>query len=100
LINTPNFPEYTSGHVAYSSAVGRMLRLVFKTDKVTFTVTALNPLALQKTRTYTRLSQAVEETIDARVYVGIHFRHSDVVAREQGKRIAQWAFKHFLHPRK
>jgi hypothetical protein len=77
-----------------------MLRLWFKTDKVTFTVTALNPLAIQKTRTYTRLSEAVQETVDARVYVGIHFRNSDVVARDQGKRIAHWAFKHFLRPLK
>jgi hypothetical protein len=100
LINTPSFPEYTSGHVTYSSAVARMLRLWFKTDKVTFTVTALNPLAIQKTRTYTRLSEAVQETVDARVYVGIHFRNSDVVARDQGKRIAHWAFKHFLRPLK
>ena len=100
LINTPNFPEYTSGHVTYSSAVARMLKLFFKTDKVTFTVTSLNPLAVQKTQTYTRLSDAVKETIDARVYVGIHFRNSDVVAREQGKQIAQWAFKHFLRPLK
>ena len=98
LINTPNFPEYTSGHVAYSDAVGRILKLFSKTDHVTFTVTALNPLATQKTRTYTRISDAVEETIDARVYVGIHFRNSDVVARDQGKRIAHWTFKHFLRP--
>jgi hypothetical protein len=98
LINTPNFPEYTSGHVAYSGAVGRILKLFFKTDQVTFTVTALNPLAVQKTRTYTRISDAVEETVDARVYVGIHFRHSDEVARDQGKRIAHWTFKHFLRP--
>lgn len=63
LINTPNFPEYTSGHVAYSSTVARILKLFFKTDQVTFTVTALNPLAVQKTRTYTYLSDAVDETI-------------------------------------
>ena len=86
--------------MTYSSAVARMLKLFFKTDKVTFTVTSLNPLAVQKTQTYTRLSDAVEETIDARVYVGIHFRNSDVVGRDQGKQIAQWAFKHFLRPLK
>jgi hypothetical protein len=100
LINTPNFPEYTSGHVTYSSAAARILKLFFKTDQVTFTVTSTNPLAVQKTRTYTYLSDAVDETVDARVYVGIHFRNSDVVGGEQGKRIAKWAFKHFLRPLK
>lgn len=43
-------------------------------------------------------ADAVEETVDVRVYVGIHFRNSDVVAQEQGKRIAHWTFKHFLRP--
>jgi hypothetical protein len=100
LINTPSFPEYTSGHVTYSAAVARILKLWFKTDHVTFTVTSTNPLAIQKTRTYTRLSDAVAETVDARVYTGIHFRNSDLVGRDQGKRIAKWAFKYFLQPLK
>ncbi|MGE0825831.1 MAG: vanadium-dependent haloperoxidase [Candidatus Binatia bacterium] len=98
LINTPSFPEYTSGHVTYSGAVGRILKLFFKTDKVPFTVTSSNPLAEHKTRTYTRFSYAVEETIDARVYSGIHFRNSDVVGRDQGKKAANWTFKYFLRP--
>ena len=100
LINTPYFLEYTSGHVTYSSAVARVLKLFFKTDQVTFTVTSNNPLARQRTRTYTYLSDAVDETIDSRVYVGIHFRNSDLVGREQGKRVARWTFKHFLRPLK
>jgi hypothetical protein len=78
--------------------VARILKLFFKTDQVTFTVASNNPLAVQKTRTYTHLSDAVDETIDARVYVGIHFRTSDLVGREQGRRVAKWAFKHFLRP--
>lgn len=98
LINTPSFPEYTSGHVTYSGAVGRILKLFFKTDQIPFSVTSSNPLATQKARNYTHFSDAVEETIDARVYAGIHFRTSDVVGRDQGKRVAHWAFKRFLRP--
>jgi hypothetical protein len=98
LINTPNFPEYTSGHVTYSGAAARILKLLLKTNKVTFSVTTTNSLALQKTRTYTRLSDAVDETVDARVYAGIHFRTADIVGREQGERVARWTFKHFLRP--
>jgi hypothetical protein len=82
----------------YDVAVARILKLWLKTDHVTFTVTSTNPLAVQKTRPYSRLSDAVQETIDARVYVGIHFRNSDLVSRKQGKRVAYWAFKHFLRP--
>lgn len=98
LINTPNFPEYTSGHASTSGAVSHMLRLFFGTDELTFQMTTTNAHALQKTRTFTRFSQAENEVINARVYVGIHYRNSDRVARTQGLRVANWVFKHFFRP--
>lgn len=98
LINTPNFPEYPSGHADISGAVSHMLRLFFGRDELTFQMTTTNALATQKTRTFTHFSQAEHEVIDARVYVGIHYRHSDVVAAAQGRRVANWVFRHTLRP--
>jgi hypothetical protein len=98
LINTPNFPEYPSGHADVSGAVSHMLRLFFGTDELTFQMTTTNALAPQKTRTFTRFSQAEQEVIDARVYVGIHYRNSDTTAGAQGRRVANWAFSHTLRP--
>lgn len=98
LINTPNFPEYPSGHADISGAVSHMLRLFFGRDELTFQMTTANALATQKTRTFTHFSQAEQEVIDARVYVGIHYRHSDVVAGAQGRRVANWVFRHTLRP--
>jgi PAP2 superfamily len=98
LINTPNFPEYPSGHADVSGAVSHMLRLFFGSDELTFQMTTTNALAPQKTRTFTRFSQAEHEVINARVYVGIHYRNSDTTARAQGVRVANWVFKHSLRP--
>jgi hypothetical protein len=98
LINTPNFPEYPSGHADVSGAVSHMLRLFFGSDELTFQMTTTNPLALQKTRTFTRFSQAEQEVINARVYVGIHYRNSDTTARAQGRRVSNWVFKHYFRP--
>ena len=98
LINTPNFPEYPSGHADVSGAVSHMLRLFFGSDELTFQMTTTNALAPQKTRTFTRFSQAEQEVINARVYVGIHYRNSDTSARAQGVRVANWVFKHSLRP--
>jgi hypothetical protein len=98
LINTPNFPEYPSGHADVSGAVSHMLRLFFGTDELTFQMTTTNALAPQKTRTFTRFSQAEQEVIDARVYVGIHYRNSDTTAGAQGRRVANWVFSHTLRP--
>jgi hypothetical protein len=98
LINTPNFPEYPSGHADVSGAVSHMLQLFFGSDELTFQMTTTNALAPQKTRTFTRFSQAEQEVINARVYVGIHYRNSDTTARAQGRRVSNWVFKHYFRP--
>ena len=98
LINTPNYPDYTSGANNITGAMTRTLALFFKTDKVTFSVTSAYPLAVQKTRTYTRFSDAAQDVVNARIYLGIHFRTADTVARRQGRSVATWAFEHFLRP--
>jgi PAP2 superfamily len=98
LINTPNFPEYPSGHASVSGAVSHMLRLFFGSDQLNFQMTTTNPSATQKTRTFVRFSQAEAEVVNARVYVGIHFRNSDRAARAQGLRVADWVFKNYLRP--
>jgi hypothetical protein len=98
LINTPNFPEYPSGHADISAATSHMLQLFFASDVLSFQMTTTNALALQKTRAFTHLSQAEQEVVDARVYSGIHYRNSDTSAREQGRRVAKWVFKHYFRP--
>jgi len=98
LINTPNFPEYPSGHAAISGAISHVLRLFFHSDVLSFEMTTTNPMALQKTRTFTSLSQAEQEVVDARVYVGIHYRNSDTTAREQGRHVSNWVFKYYFRP--
>ena len=98
LINTPNFPEYPSGHASISGAISHVLRLFFHANELNFQMTTTNANAPQKTRTFTRFSQAEDEVVDARVYVGIHYRHSDLAARTQGLRVANWVFKNYFRP--
>jgi len=98
LINTPNFPEYPSGHADISGAITHMLRLFFGTDDLAFQMTSTVALAPQKTRSFTSFSQAEQEVIDARVYVGIHYRNSDTTAEAQGRTVANWVFRHTLRP--
>ena len=98
LIVNPNYPDYTSGANNLSGSATRMLALFFGTDEVPFSITSNFPLAIQKTRTYSRFSDAADDVVNARVYLGIHFRFADTVARKQGKRVADWAFSHVLRP--
>ena len=98
LINNPNYPDYTSGANSVTGAMTRTLELFFGTDKVAFEVTTLAPQAVQKVRKYSRFSDAARDVVDARIFLGIHFRFADPVARTQGRRVADWTFNHFLLP--
>src|SRR5262245_24969078 len=99
LINTPNYPSYTSGANNFTSAVTRSLELFFGTDAITYNVTWVstgNPAPTNTTRTYSSLSAAMDDVVIARVWEGIHWHFDDEVARRTGKRSADWAFSHVM----
>jgi hypothetical protein len=98
LLNTPNYPEYTSGANNAVGALTRTLQLFFGTDHLTFTVFSQHPLANPNTLTYHRFSDLAEDTVDVRIYQGIHFRFGDTKGRKQGRQVARWVFRHFLQP--
>ena len=98
LIATPPYPDYSSGANNLTGAFTGILELFFGTDNVAFAVTSTAPLAVQKTRNYTRFSQAAAEVVEARILLGIHFRSADEVARTQGSHVAHWVFMRFLRP--
>ncbi len=99
LYANPAYPDYTSGANAFASAATRALTLFFGTDHMTFSVTTTNSgPTVQDTRTYERFADAAQDVVDARIYMGIHFRFADEAARKQGRQVANWAFKNFLRP--
>jgi hypothetical protein len=96
---TPGFPDHPSGHSCGSSAIVHTLQDFFGTDKVTFTVTSnkCSPAPCPP-RTFDRLSDALNEVIDARVWGGIHFRTADVQGAVLGKKVAHWERKQYFQP--
>lgn len=98
LVNTPNYPDYTSGANDVTAAMTRTLSLFFGRDRMTFEVTSLAPNVVQKSRIYERFSDAARDVVEARILLGIHFRFADEAARTQGTRVAEWTFNHFLLP--
>ena len=98
---TPAYPDYVSGANGLTGAVTRILRLYFRTDRVRFYVNKATPPAVAictNPRTFDRLSDAAQEVVDARVWLGIHFRFADDDARRLGQRVASWTFNHTLRP--
>src|SRR5689334_14703835 len=98
LINTPNYPDHSSGANALVSGVMKMFALYFGTDEVTFTVTSTNPNANPNSRTYASFTDAALDVVEARILQGIHTRSADLNGRHLGMTVARWVFKHALEP--
>jgi hypothetical protein len=89
LIATPRHPEYPSGHAGYAGAAeGVLTALTGRWTPAPIPVTATT--APGSVHTYTRWSQITQETIDGRVWEGVHYRFSDETAAKLGKRVAAW----------
>ena len=98
MINTPPYPDYTSGANNLSGSMTRVLQLFFRTDRMAFSVTSNNAVAVLNPRLYQRFSDMADDMVEVRIYHGIHFRTADVVGRRQGRLVATQAFRHFLRP--
>ena len=98
MSSTPPYPDYTSGANNLAGSVTTIVALFFDADEVTFKVTTTAAQAIPNERTYHRFSDLADDVVDARIYMGIHFRFADTAARQQGTDIATQAFNGFLRP--
>jgi hypothetical protein len=95
---TPPFPDYVSGHTAYTRACVRVLDQLFGRAGTTFVVMNPNVPPDERVRTYTSFRQLSEEMIEARVLAGIHFRSADRDGDRLGRQVARFAIKNVLRP--
>ena len=98
LIQTPPYPDYSSGANCLAASIASVLRGFFGTDKVELTFSSSAAGLEVNPRTYDRLIDLEREMVDVRIWQGIHFRTAEVVGIEQGRRIGAWTFKHYLRP--
>lgn len=90
---TPPYPDYTCGLTNNTGAGFEILRRFFDSDSIAYTFTAGGI-----TRSYANLSQAGDESIDARVYGGMHFRTGCERGLRQGEHVGLFVAKHYLKP--
>jgi hypothetical protein len=88
LLQTPPFPEYTSGHSVISTASAAILTFLFG-EGFRFTDTSEEYFGLPP-RTFASFSQAADEAAVSRLYGGIHYRDSIEKGQEQGRSIARY----------
>lgn len=85
VLQTPPFPEYTSGHSVISSTTSKILTAFFG-DDFDFIDTSEVYFGLPE-REFSSFLQASEEAAISRLYGGIHFRDAIEEGVKQGKKI-------------
>jgi hypothetical protein len=94
-IGTPPYPDHTSGYNCATGAYLEAAELYFGSGRTTFTLQLASGAV---SRTYAHFRDVWDDTIDARVYQGIHFRSADEQGAKIGRDVARWVDKHALQP--
>jgi len=87
LIQTPPFPEYTSGHSVISAAAATVLTNIYG-ESYAFT-DSTEVLFEQPVRSFTSFHDAAWEVSLSRFYAGIHYMNGIAEGNKQGKFIGQ-----------
>jgi hypothetical protein len=101
VLATPNHPEYPSQHGCVTSALTGVLANVAGSDTINATIwgaTAANVTGLVTTRTFPTVGDLLGQLVDARVYLGFHFRHSVLAGEDLGTQVANWELQRFFLP--
>lgn len=92
VLQTPPFPEYTSGHSVVSGAAATALTDIFG-DSFAFDDDTEVPYGLP-TRSFTSFDQAASEAAISRMYGGIHYRMAVEVGVKQGRDLGKFVVDH------
>ena len=87
-----NHPEYPSGHSFLVGAFTETLKTFFGTDQVQLSLSASKtavPQIVKETRTYAGVAEIVREVDNARIWGGLHYRHSMDDGEAQGASVAR-----------
>ena len=91
FLQTPPFPEYSSGHSVISTAASELLTFLLH-DNFAFVDTTEVYIGLPP-RKFLSFRQAAAEARISRLYGGIHFRDAIERGAEQGREIGMFIYK-------
>jgi hypothetical protein len=95
LVVTPAYPEYPSGYNVLTAAFTGGLAALFGTNHLNLTLTST---AVPGVRHYNTGRALRADVVNARVWLGFHFRTADVASRNLGLRLTDWTLDHYFRP--
>jgi hypothetical protein len=97
LVPTPMHPEYPSQAAISAGVMMGVMGALFGPNPA-LPITIADPTDAKQTRTLSGIAQMAEEHNNVRVWGGIHFRNSLVVATEMGRKIAAYVVENAIKP--
>jgi len=95
LVTTPNHPEYPSQHGCVTSALAQVLATALGTNTINVVVPGAQGGAttLTTSQTFHTLQDLETQLVNARVWIGFHFRNSVVAGENVGTAVADWTLR-------
>ncbi|SRR6266404_1936985 len=100
LVATPNHPEYPSQHGCVTSALGLVLANALGTTNIDATIQGAENGAntLTTSRTYATVQDLDTQLVNARVWIGFHYRNSVLAGEALGTSVANWDLQRYFLP--
>lgn len=98
LLSTPTHPEYPSQHGCFTAAFTDALAAALGTKHLDVTMPggANGSSNLSVTQYFKTVNDIQKQEIDARVWIGFHFRNSVKQGEKLGNRVADWELDRFF----
>jgi len=100
LLATPTHPEYPSAHGCLTSALTDSVAAALNTQHLNITVPGATNAGttLTTNRVFNNVQNIQNEVIDARVWIGFHFRNSVVQGENLGNDVARYDLNQAFQP--
>ena len=96
LIVNPNYPDYISGYNSFAAAFSEAMEQLFGDHDLNLNL--ISTAVPGAVRHYDTGQALRADVVNARVWLGIHFRFADVAARNMGVSLADWTLNHYFQP--
>jgi hypothetical protein len=94
FLQTPPFPEYTSGHSAITAAASTVLAFMYGNNFSFQDTSDLRYIGMQ--RHFNSFQEAAAEASISRIYGGIHYRTGVEAGADQGKKVGELVIERLL----
>jgi hypothetical protein len=94
FLQTPPFPEYTSGHSAITASASTVLAYIYGNNFSFQDTSDLRYIGMQ--RHFNSFQEAAAEASISRIYGGIHYRTGVEAGADQGKKVGELVIERIL----